>query len=194
MPIESATGWRATGNLVAFQLGEIVVGVQVMQWAVFAEAFVEVAALDSVDEWSAVGGVVHFAVGVECDAVAVGAAFAEQFELVCDRMIPPQALLEFDAADAAGGGDAVDARTASRRGPGDGSDMVCVFHARSRKQHFWIAIWFVVAVGIGIEEQVGRIEDVHAAVAELDAGDDVQSVDEILSRVGGRRRWCLRGL
>jgi hypothetical protein len=31
-------------------------------------------------------------------------------------------------------------------------------------------------------------------VAELDAGDDVQSVDEILSRVGGRRRWCLRGL
>ena len=49
---------------------------------------------------------------------------------------------------------------------------------------FGIAIGHVVAVCIRIEEQVGRIEDVHAAVAELDAGGEVQAVDEILRRVG----------
>ena len=50
---------RAAGDLVAFELGEVVVGVQVVQRAVLAEAFVEVAALDAVHERTAVGGVIQ---------------------------------------------------------------------------------------------------------------------------------------
>src|SRR4029079_4986655 len=40
--IDGAAGRRAAGNLVAFQFGEVVIGVQVVERPVFAEAFVEV--------------------------------------------------------------------------------------------------------------------------------------------------------
>ena len=56
------------------------VGEQVVQRAVLAEAFVEIAALHGVHERPAIGGVKQFAVGVEREAVAIRAAFAEQFE------------------------------------------------------------------------------------------------------------------
>src|SRR6476646_1778384 len=107
--IDGAAGRRAAGNLVAFELGEVVVGVQVVERAMFAEALVEVAALNAVYEWATVGRIKHFAVGVEGDAVAIRATFAEKFELVRDWLVSPQALLEFNSSDAASGGAAVDA-------------------------------------------------------------------------------------
>ena len=183
--VDRAAGGRAAGHLVALQLGKVVVGVQVVQRAVLAEAFVEVAALHRMHEWAAVGRVVTLAVGVERDAVAVAAAFAEEFELARDRVIAPEALLEFDAADAARGRAAVDAVEPAVGAPGEMvRQRLGVFHAEAGEQHFRIGVGHVVAVRVGIEQQVRHVEHEHAAVAELDAGGQVQAVDEILGAVG----------
>src|SRR5262249_6728391 len=154
--IDCAARRRTTRYLVALEFGEVVVRVQVVKRAMLAEAFVEVAALHAVDERTAVRGVIHFAIRVERDAVAVGTALAEEFEFASDRVVTPQALLELEAANATGSGAAVHAIEPAIGTP---SEMVGhglgVFHAKTGKQNFGIAIGDVVAVGVGIEEQIG---------------------------------------
>src|SRR5262245_20016921 len=139
--IDRAASGRSAGNLVALKLREVVVSVQVVKRPVLAEAFVEVAALDGVDEWPAVGGVVGFAVRVEGDAKAIGAAFAEEFEFASDRVVTPQTLLKFEAAYATGRGAAVHAIEPAVGAPGEMvGHRLAVFHAEAREQNFGIAI------------------------------------------------------
>jgi hypothetical protein len=49
------------------------------------------------------------------------------------------------------------------------------------EQHFGVAVGNVVFVLVRVEEQVRRLGDVHAAVAEAEAAGDVQSADEVLA-------------
>ncbi len=99
-------------------------------------------------------------------------------------MVTPEALLEFEAANATGGGAAVHAVEPAVGAP---SEMVRhrlgIFHAKASEQHFGIAIGDIVAIGVGIVEQVGRVEDIDTAVAKLETGGDVESIDEIFGAV-----------
>src|SRR5688500_4709970 len=100
-------------------------------------------------------------------------------------MIPPYALLELDSADAAGGRAAVNAVQPT---VGSLSEMVRhrlgVFHAEAGEQHFGVAVRHIVAVGVGIEEQVRDVEDKDAPVSEFHSGNQVQPVQEIFELVG----------
>ena len=59
-----------------------------------------------------------------------------------------------------------------------------VLHAEAGQQHLGIAVGHVVAVLVGVEEQVGDLEDVDAAVAEGQPGAKVQAGDKVLEAVG----------
>ena len=55
-----------------------------------------------------------------------------------------------------------------------------VLHAEAGEQHFGVAVGHVVAVLVGVEEQVRRLDDVDAAVADAEPGRQVQPGDEVL--------------
>ena len=59
-----------------------------------------------------------------------------------------------------------------------------VFHAEAGEQDLGVAVGHVIAVAVGIEEQVGDLEDVDAAVAERQPGAQVQPGHEVLEAVG----------
>ena len=61
---------------------------------------------------------------------------------------------------------------------------VGVLHAEAGEQHLGVAVGHVVAVAVGVEEQVRGLEDEHAAVAERQPAGQVQPGDEVLGRVG----------
>ena len=48
------------------------------------------------------------------------------------------------------------------------------------EQHFGVAVGHVVAVLVRVEEQVRRLDDVDAAVADAEPGREVQPGDEVL--------------
>ena len=52
------------------------------------------------------------------------------------------------------------------------------------EQNLGIAVGHVVAVAIGIEEQIRSLHDEHAAVPQRQARRQVQAVNEIFGRVG----------
>src|SRR5262249_54963730 len=85
------------------------VGERVVQRAVLAERLPVVAALDAVQHGEAadVGAVEQVAARVEVEAPGVAAALAEQLELPRDRVVAPDALLEFHAVDVGGHGAAL---------------------------------------------------------------------------------------
>ena len=55
-----------------------------------------------------------------------------------------------------------------------------VFHAEAREQNFRIAIRNVIAIAIGVEEEIGRLYDEDAAMTDGHAGGEVQSRNEVL--------------
>ena len=91
-------------------------------------------------------------------------------------MIAPDALLKADAAN-------VGRHRAALRAvqPAVGSPLqrvdhgVRVFHAEAGEQHLGIAVGHVVAVAVGIEQQVRRLADVDAAVADGQGRGQIQA-------------------
>src|SRR5262249_30874893 len=77
---------------------EVAASVRVMQRAVLAERLPVIAALHAVQHGEAakVRAVKEVAMAVEVEAPGVAAALAEEFELVRERVIAPDALLKFD--------------------------------------------------------------------------------------------------
>ena len=55
-----------------------------------------------------------------------------------------------------------------------------VLHAEALQQHLRIAVRHVVAVLVGVKQQVRRLRHVDAAVAQAHAGGEIQAGDEIL--------------
>ena len=114
--------------------------------------------------------------------------------LLRERVIAPDALLELDAADVGGDGAPLAAVEPAVRAPGQRvGDRVGVLHAEAGEQHFRVAVGHVVAVAVGVEEQVGRLQDEDAAVAEREAGGEVQPGDEVLRLESPGRRRRVRG-
>ena len=158
-------------RLVIRQVLEEAVGVRVVQRAVLAEVLPVVAALHRVvGQVVAVGGEEQVAVGVEGQAEQVAAALAEQLEPSRQRVEPPDGLLELDPADGVARRAAGDAVEPAVRPPGEViGQRLGVLHAEAGEQDLGVAVGHVVAVAVGVEQQVGRLEDVDAAVAERQA-------------------------
>ena len=107
------------------------------------------------------------AVSIEIQPPGIAASFGKQFERTGARVIAPDALLEADAADVGGDraslGAVEPAIGAPLQGVGKGVGIV---HAETAQQHLRVAIGHVVAVAVGIKEQVRRLDDENAAGAE----------------------------
>ena len=132
---------------------------------------------------------------VEVEAPGVAAALAEQLEALRERVVAPDALLELDAADVGRDRAALAAVEPAVRPPGQRvGDGVGVLHAEAGEQHLGVAVGHVVAVAVGVEEQVRRLQDEDAAVAEGQAAGEVQPGRRSPWPCGtGRRRRGLRG-
>ena len=144
-----------------------------------AERLPVIASLDAVehDEPADVGAGEELAVAVEVEAPHVAPALAEQLESLGRRVISPDALLELDAADL--GRDRAPLKTVEPAVGPPGQRVrhrVGVFHAEAGQEHLGIAVGPVVVVAVGIEEQVRRLEDEDAAVAEGQPARQVQPV------------------
>ena len=66
--------------------------------------------------------------------------------------------------------------------------MVChrlrIFHAETGEQHFGVAIRNIVAIAIGVEEQVGDLQYIHAAITKFDSSGQVEPIDKVFGLVG----------
>ena len=100
-------------------------------------------------------------------------------------MIAPDSLLKLQAANLGCGSAAIQSVKPAIGSPGQMvRHRLGVLHAEAAQQHLRVAIGNIVAVLVGIKEQIGRLHHEHAAVAERDAGDKIQVADEILELVG----------
>src|SRR5262249_5732411 len=93
-------GQGAAEEAVVADWVEVAEGIGVMERAMLAEPLDVIGPLDVVAE--RLGGVAageEPALGVEIDPPGVAAALGEELELLRDRMVSPDALLELDAAD-----------------------------------------------------------------------------------------------
>ena len=157
---------------------EVAVGVRIVQRAVLGEAFDVVAALHLVqaDDVAAVRAGDGVAVAIEVESPGVAAPFAEQLEALGRRMVAPDALLKADAANVGRHGAALRAIEPAVGAPLQRVDhRVRVFHAEAGEQHLGIAVGHVVAIAIGIEQQVRRLADIDAAVADRQGRGQVQA-------------------
>jgi hypothetical protein len=119
-------------------------------------------------------------VRIEIEAPGVAAAVAEQLEAVRDGMVAPDALLEGDAAYLGGDGAPLAAVQPTVGPPGERiGDGVGILHAEALEQHLRVAVGHVVAVAIGIEEEVRHLQDKDAAMAERDAAGEIEVLDEV---------------
>ena len=101
------------------------------------------------------------------------------------RVVAPDALLELDAADLGRDRAPLEAVEPAVRPPGQRvGHRVGVFHAEAGQEHLGIAVGPVVAVAVGVEQQVRRLEDEHAAVAEGQPAGQVQPGHEVAGAVG----------
>src|SRR5690606_5033674 len=81
----------------------------------------------------------------------------------------------------AGGGGAVDAVEPAVGAPLEvAHDGVGVLDAEASEPNLGIGVGHVVAIGVGIEQEVGRIGHPDASVADGDGGGDVEAGDDIL--------------
>ena len=55
---------------------------------------------------------------------------------------------------------------------------VGILEPEAREPHLRVAVRDIVAIGIAVEEQVGRVQYPHAAATPFDGGHDVEPVDE----------------
>ena len=100
-------------------------------------------------------------------------------------MIAPDALLKADAADIGRDGASLGpiepAVGAPRERVGKG---VCVFHAEAGEQNPGRPVGTIVAVAIGVEQEVRRLRDEHAAISQRHPGREIEVGDEILDDIG----------
>ena len=152
----------------------------------FAEVLAVVGPLDGVvGEVVAVGREEQVAVGVECQAEQIAAALAEKFEPPRQRVKSPDGLLELNAADVVARRAARNAVEPAVRAPGEVVGQgLRVFHAESGEQDLRLTVGHVVAVAVGIKEQVGDLEDVDAPVTERQTGAEIQPGHEVLEVIG----------
>ncbi len=101
------------------------------------------------------------------------------------RMESPDGLLELDPADVVARRAPGDAVEPAVRAPGEVIDQrLGVLHAEAGEQDLGLAVGHVVAVAVGVEQEVGHLEDVDAAVAERQPRAEVQTGDEVREAVG----------
>src|SRR5438270_12194541 len=154
------------------------------------ETFLEVSALH-VMEAARVAAVVageDSTFGIQLAAEGVAAALGKDFEAFGFGMVAPDLL-----AHGLGDGLFVEAWTQNARGDRAAltgvepairaptqavHDRMRVFEAESGKEDLGITVRNIVVVAIGIEEQVGRVENKHAAATAHRGGDDVQAFNE----------------
>ena len=114
------------------------------------------------------------AVLIEVQAPGVAAALTEQLEGARDRMITPDALLEFDPANVRIHRAAVRSVEPAVRSPRQGiGERVRVLHAEAAQQHFGIAISNVVVIRVRVEQQIWRLRHKHTAVTERHARSEI---------------------
>src|SRR6266571_1557441 len=104
----------------------------------FAKTFPVVSPLHAVEVAirAEVCAINQFALGVEVQSPRIAAALAEKLELVRQRMITPNALLKFEAANVCGDGAALASVQPAVRPPGKGiGDRMRVFHAEASEAH-----------------------------------------------------------
>ena len=165
---------------------EVAERVGIVQRPVLSERLPVVASLNAVkhDEAADVGAGEELAVAVEVEAPHVATALAEQLESLGRRMISPDTLLELDAPNLGGDGASLQTVEPAVRAPGQ---RVChrvgVFHAEAGEKDLGIAIGPIVAVAVGVEEQVRRLEDEDTAVAEGQPAREIQAGHEIMSAI-----------
>src|SRR5438105_2401443 len=182
----AAAGYMPAFESLVGNMVEIAEGIRVLQFAVLAEAFDIVGALHLVEanDVAKVGAGDGVAVGIEVESPGVASSLGEQLELSGKRMITPDALLESDPADMgrdrAPLGTIEPAIRPPLQGVGKG---VCVLHAKAAQEHFRVAVGNIIAVAIGVEEEVRRLGHEDTAVAERHTRRQVQPSDEILDCV-----------
>lgn len=159
-------------------------GVGIYQGSVFAPAFDVSAALLVVDAAgvAVIGAGKGAAFAVEFETEGITATFGEDFKFMGARMIAPDGLAEeADAFDGRGASAAMGAVEPAVGTPGETIRAgVSVLDAEAGEMDFGVAIGAVVAVAVGIEEKVGRIQDPHAAAAGDDAAGEVQVGEEVM--------------
>ena len=166
---------------------EVAERVRIVKRPVLAERLPVIAPLDAVehDEAAHVGAGEELAVAVEVEAPHVAPALAEELEPLARRVVAPHALLKLDAADPGRDGAPLQAVEPAVRPPGERvRHRVGVFHAEARQEHLGIAVGPIVAVAVRIEEQVGDLDDEHAAIAECQAAGQVEPGDKIMGTIG----------
>jgi hypothetical protein len=133
------------------------------------------------------GGGEEVAVLVVVEAPGVAGAVGEDFELVADGVITPDAGVEGDSLIRGGAGltdfavreDAVTAVEPAVGAPDEAVEgFVGVFVAPAVEEPDWLAVWLVVGVFVGNEEEIRRGTDPDAAEAEFQAADEVEAFVE----------------
>ena len=132
----------AAGDAAVLDMPEESVGMEVVQRTVLAEALAVIAALYRMPEQgSAVRAVEEVPLAVEGQPVDVPSPFREQLELLGERMVAPDALLELDPANVAGAGAAVEAVEPPVRPPGEViCDRLRILHPETLEQDLGIGV------------------------------------------------------
>src|SRR5262249_19306990 len=150
-----------------------------------AEVFFIIAPLDPVPEQARVCAVEEPSLPIECQPEDVSSPFAEQLEVPRHGMIAPDSLLEFDPADATGRRAAVEPIEPAVGAPREMvGQRLGIFDPESVEQNLRVAVWGVIAVTIGIKEEVRDLDDVDSAIAEFDAGAQIQPAHKIAEAIG----------
>ena len=183
----------AAGRHVAALLGpfvcdraEVAISVRIVQRPVLRESLEIVAALDHVKrDVGAVAAAECVARAVEVEAPGVAAPFRKKLEPPRDRVVSPDALLKFGSADPRGDGASLGAVQPAVGAPGHRVDGgVGILKAEAGQEHLGVAVGPIIAVSIGIEEEIRGLADEDAAMTDRQAGGQVQAVDEDLLLVG----------
>src|SRR5262245_27527003 len=157
-----------------------------MKLAMLAKALPIVTALHLVEHriGANVGAGDQLAARVEVDAPRIASSFGKQFELPSTWMVAPDALLEGGPANVGGHGAALSAVQPAIGPPSERiGDGVGGFHAEAFEQDLGTAVGLVVAVAIGVEEQVRGLNDEHPAVTDRQTAGQIESFDKILRGV-----------
>ena len=168
---------------------EITEGIGIRERSVFGESFLEIPSLDIV-EASCVAAVVagkNTAFGIELDTERVTASFGEdlihvsfgvvtpnQLSHRADRRVVTSRTAHFATNRAALGG--IEPSVGSPREAVD--DRVRILETEAFEVHFGRAVGTVVAIAVGVEEEVGRIEHPDAATTDGERCGDVQAAEE----------------
>ena len=116
---------------------------------------------------------------IEVEAPGVASAFGEELKPPRTRVVSPDPLLKFGAANPCGDGASLCAIEPAVGPPGHRVHRgVGVLKAKAREQHFGLAVGPVVAVSIGVEQQIRGLADKDPPVTDSQAGGQVQAVDE----------------